>query len=117
MMQHNSQMCGQLVAKIPDIVQKLYRFNEEKSTQSIQGNCQLFMLLKEDNGFYFKVLSVIVSIKDNYAYVNRNQMNVKGCISILQYQRSSIRCGFPPQMQKVLSSINVLILFHYRCLH
>lgn len=57
MMQRNSQMRGQLVAKIPDVVQKLYGFNEDKSAQSIQANRDLFTLLKEDNGFYFKVFS------------------------------------------------------------
>lgn len=55
MMQCNSQMRGQLVAKIPDIVQKLYGFNDEKHVEAIEGNCDLFKLLKEDNRFYFKV--------------------------------------------------------------
>lgn len=55
MMQRNSQMRGQLVAKIPDLVQKLYGFKEDKSVQAIEHNRDLFKILKDDNGFYFKV--------------------------------------------------------------
>lgn len=55
MMQHNSQMRGQLMVKIPDIVQKLYGFNDEKHVEAIEVNHDLFKLLKEDNIFHFKV--------------------------------------------------------------
>lgn len=58
MLQRNSQMRGQLVGKLPDLVQKMYGFDDEKSAKAMQENRDLFALLKEDNGFYFKVRSV-----------------------------------------------------------
>lgn len=59
MMQHNSQMRGQLVTKIPDLVQKLYGFKEDKSVQAIKYNRDLFKILKDEKGFYFKVQYVL----------------------------------------------------------
>lgn len=55
MLQRNSQMRGQLVAKLPDLVQKMYGFDDEKSARAMEENRELFALLKADNGFYFKV--------------------------------------------------------------
>lgn len=58
MLQRNSQMRGQLVGKLPDLVQKMYGFDDDKTAQAMQKNRDLFTLLKEENGFYFKVVSI-----------------------------------------------------------